>query len=217
MTLQDVQQLIALGEGRHIEFKRRVPRGRRIAKEVIALANTGGGHVLLGVGDDGTLAGVRDATEEEFALRRALAAHCRPPVGYTTERIPVGDRRDVILVHVPESEQKPHFLIDAAEAGDGTAYVRAGEMSVEASAEKVHLMEDDAGGAGVTFEFGDHEMLLMRYLDDYARVTVEEFAQMAGLARAEASQRLLNLTKANILQLQPGRRDDYFTLAPPSE
>lgn len=211
MTLQDLHQLVVAGEGLHLEFKRRVPRGRRIAKEVIALANTGGGHILLGVGDDGSILGVRDATEEEFALRQALADYCRPLVDYTTERIPVGDRRDVIQVHVPESTAKPHYLVDDVSAGDGTAYVRAGEMSVEASDENVHLMSDAQHG-GVTFEFGDHELLLMRYLEDYARVTVDEFAQMTGLARAEASQRLLGLAKAGILQIQAGRRDDYFTL-----
>ena len=55
LDLRDLQRLVALGEGLTIEFKRRVPRPARIAKEVIALANAQGGKLLLGVDDDGTI------------------------------------------------------------------------------------------------------------------------------------------------------------------
>ena len=43
IDLRDLQRLVALGEGLTIEFKRRVPRPERIAKEVFALAITQGG------------------------------------------------------------------------------------------------------------------------------------------------------------------------------
>ena len=55
MTLQELNQLASLGEGPSLEFKRKVPRPERIAKEVIAFANTRGGRLLLGVDDDGTI------------------------------------------------------------------------------------------------------------------------------------------------------------------
>lgn len=216
MTLHELKQIVSLGEGLHLEFKRRVPRAERIAKEVIALANTHGGRLLLGVSDDGTIVGLRDAAEELFALRQALEACCAPPVTYETERVPVEGRRDVIVVIVPESREKPHFLIDASSGSalaEGVAYVRTGEMSVEASPESVRLMQEEGSLNGATFEFGDNEMLLLRYLEDYARVTVDEFAQMAGISPEKASQTLISLTKANILQLQADRREDYFTLA----
>ena len=46
MTSNDVKRLAAMGEGRTLEFKNRVPRPERIAREVIALANTDGGSGL---------------------------------------------------------------------------------------------------------------------------------------------------------------------------
>jgi len=215
MTLRELKQLVSLGEGISLEFKHRVPRAERIAKEVIALANTHGGRILLGVGDDGTIVGVDDPTEEEFVLHRAVDTHVAPPVTYHTERIPIAPRRDVILVTVPESTDKPHHLVTPPDAspGDGTAYVRVEEMSVEASPESLALMDDEANGRGVTFQFGDNESLLMRYLEDYGRVTVSEFAKMADLSPEAASRTLLKLARANILQLHPDRDEDYFTLA----
>jgi predicted HTH transcriptional regulator len=57
MTLRELEQLVELGEGISLEFKRRVPQPERIAKEIVALANTNGGRIVLGVSDDGTIEG----------------------------------------------------------------------------------------------------------------------------------------------------------------
>ncbi|MEM9666450.1 MAG: ATP-binding protein, partial [Bacteroidota bacterium] len=51
-TLTDLTKLIATGEGLHLEFKRKVPSPARFSKEVVALANTQGGRLLIGVDDD---------------------------------------------------------------------------------------------------------------------------------------------------------------------
>lgn len=212
MNLQELTQLVALGEGPYLEFKRRVPRAERIAKEVIAFANTRGGRLLLGVGDDGTVMGVRDAEEEEFALRQALVAHCDPPVDFNTERVPITGRRDVILVQVPESPEKPHFLVNGA-GSPPSAYVRVEDKSVEASPEAVHLMATQESPSGVLFEFGETEQMLMRYLETYGRITVEQFSTLADISRGRASQILVLLTRANVLHLHADPRLDYFTIA----
>lgn len=212
MTFQELKQLAALGEGPSLEFKRKVPRPERIAKEMIALANTDGGRILLGVDDDGTLTGVDDASEEEFVLRHAVKNHCWPEVEYETERIVMAPRRDVIVVNVPESANKPHRLI--ANGTEGAAYVRVKEMSVEASPESIELMRNgEQANGGVTVQFGEKESLLMRYLNNYGRITVEQFAQLANIPSGHASETLISMTKANVLRLHADRKEDYFTLA----
>jgi predicted HTH transcriptional regulator len=221
MTTKELKQLVALGEGVNLEFKHRVPQGERIAKEVIALANTKGGRILLGVSDDGTVVGVDDAGEEEFLLHRAVEMHCRPAVPYTTERIVIAGERDVILVSVPESEDKPHHLVTdttAPASGNGaasagTAYVRVEEMSVEASPESLQMMQADGQASGAAFTYGENESLAMRYLDDYGHITVEQFARIADLSTEEATDTLVGLAQANILRLHADREEDYFTLA----
>lgn len=214
MTRRELEQLVGLGEGISLEFKRRVPRSERIAKEIVALANTNGGRIVLGVGDDGTIKGVGDASEEEFLLRQATEAHCTPPVEYDTERIVVGDRNDVVVVTVPESHDKPHFLVGESSSANGEepVYVRVEERSVEASDETVERLENQEANKGVTFEFGDTESLLMRYLDDYGRITVPQLAQLADIPPERASQTLLRLTRADLLQLHTSEDGDYFTL-----
>jgi len=213
MTRRELEQLVDLGEGLSLEFKRRVPRPQRIAKEIVALANTHGGRIALGVDDNGSILGTDHASEEKFLLRQAVQAHCRPAVEYQTERIEVEPHCDVLLVTIPESSTKPHAVVPSGEpAGPGTAYVRVEARSVEASPDTVQEMRAQTEGAGVTFEFGDTESLLMRYLDDYGRISVDQLAQLADISPERASQTLLRLTKADLLHLHTDQDGDFFTL-----
>ncbi len=214
MNRRELEQLVDLGEGIHMEFKRRVPQPERIAKEIVALANTHGGRIVLGVDDDGTIFGIDHASEEEFLLRQAVDAHCRPIVEYQTERVVVEPRCDVLVVTIEESQNKPHRVVadDQASAKDGTAYVRVEAKSVEASEETIREMEAQEDRNGVTFKFGETESLLMRYLDDYGRISVSQLSQLADIPPERASQTLLRLTKADLLHLHPDEDGDYFTL-----
>jgi len=212
MTLEEIKHLVSRGEGRHLEFKRRVPEPERLAKEVVAFANSGGGHLLIGVGDDGKIVGVRDSEEEEFSLKQALGMNCRPTVHWTSERVPVTAKRDVIMVTVPDSPRKPHYIVTNVEDGTGPAYVRIEDMSVEASPESVALMRTEHSGDGVRFEFGEKELLLMRYLEQYGRVTVDGFAQIADLKREEAGHLLVTLTRAGVLDQHREARGDFYMI-----
>lgn len=214
MTRRELEQLVDLGEGLSLEFKRRVPQPQRIAKEIVALTNTNGGRIVLGVDDDGSIQGIDHASEEEFLLRQAVNAHCRPVVEYRTERVVVEPRCDVLVVTIEESGDKPHRVVadDQTAEEDGTPYVRVEAKSVEASEETVQEMKEEEDQDGVTFEFGETESLLMRYLDDYGRISVSQLSQLADISPERASQTLLRLTKADLLHLHPDEDGDYFTL-----
>lgn len=216
MTLKELTQLASRGEGLTLEFKKRVPTPERLAKEVIALANTAGGHVLIGVEDGGTVSGLRDAIEEEYALRAALNQHCDPPVEFATERVAISNKRDVLVVTVPRSELRPHFLVGNG-TGRGTAYVRVESMSLEASREAVRLMRRRAQDPGVRFTFGEREKMLLRYLDAYGRITVSQFASLVGIQPRHASHTLVLLTKARLLDHHVDPNEDYFSLAHESD
>lgn len=215
MDVNDLRRLVALGEGPHLEFKHRVPRPERIAREVIALANSGGGKVLVGVGDDGTLVGLKDTEEELFALRDALETHCEPPVRLEIEGVRVSRRREVLVIDVPASAAKPHFLVEEGTATNGhrKAFVRVGHESVEASREAVTLMKAERRPRDVRFTFGEKEQQLMKYLERYERITVREYARLAGLPRWKASKTLVLLVEARLLRFHAGAGEDFFTVA----
>ncbi|NNF03376.1 MAG: ATP-binding protein [Rhodothermales bacterium] len=212
MTVDHLRRLVARGEGQTIEFKRRVPSPDRLAKEVIAFANTSGGQLLLGVTDDGQIVGVKDSEEEEFSLRNALSSFCRPAVDWASSRVPVSNKRDVIMVSIPSSRSKPHFLVDESNGMSGSAYVRIDDKSVEATEESVRLMQAEKETSGVHFEFGDRELMLLKYLEQFGSVTIEEFAKLAHIDGPDASDIMVTLTRAGVLTQHREPRGDYYTL-----
>ena len=218
MTSDDVKRLAAMGEGQRLEFKNRVPRPERIAREVIALANTDGGKVLVGVDDDGTVLGVKDAQEEFYALQSALEDRILPPVDLGFEPVRISRTREVLVVHVPASDDRPHVLRPDRRP-DGTlpkqrAFVRVADQSVEASREAVAIMKAERRDESVTFTFGDAERKLLQYLERHERITVKEYARMNKLPPWKASKALVTLARAGIVAIHPREGgDDYFTAA----
>ena len=218
MTPDDIKRLAAMGEGAYLEFKNRVPRPERIAREVIAFANTDGGKVLIGVDDDGTVLGVKDAHEEFYSLQVAVADRILPAIDLRFEPIRISRTREVLVVHVPASPDRPHVLVPDRRA-DGTlpkrrAFVRVVDQSVEASREAVALMKAEGRDDPVQFTFGDAERRLLEYLDRHERITVREYARMTRTPPWQASRTLVMLARAGIVSLhpQPGGVD-YFTAA----
>lgn len=212
MNPADLVRLVRIGEGYHLEFKQRVSSPARIAREAIALANTWGGTILIGIEDDGSILGVKDSEEELFDLRIAFNDHCDPPIPLAFEIVPVSRKRDVIVVTVAQSDKKPHAFVDL-ESGQATdVFVRVDEHTIVASPEMTQLMKHRQSDEGVQFEFGEKELFLLRYLETYGSTGVDEYSRLAKISRDDASSTLVTLAKAEILQLVPSEKGDTFIL-----
>jgi len=209
MSNSGLKSLVRIGEGYHLEFKRRVSSPSRLAREAIAFANTWGGTILIGVGDDGSLYGVKDVDEELYDLERALTSFCTPAISFSCKTVPVGTKREVLVIEIPESKRKPHFLREL-DSTTQEAYIRIADQTVAASDEMIALMASEGDHEGARFEFGDRELLLLRFLEEYHRITVAQFARLADISVPEASEIMVLLTRANILEVQPSEKEDVF-------
>lgn len=99
MKLKDIEILTQEGEGTTLEFKESLSGS--FARELVAMANMVGGRILLGVRDDGSVAGVKDSNNLRGRIQD-IARNCDPPVNVLVE--PVGE---VVVVQVRESDAKP--------------------------------------------------------------------------------------------------------------
>jgi predicted HTH transcriptional regulator len=122
------------GEGQKLEFKESFPeQAHRLAEEVAAFATCGGGTILIGVHDNGDVAGLNAASEEERddLIHRAqgIIRTVRPQVKY---EIRLGcDEGELILVVEIEEQEQPVFYYDYR------PYIRDGRMSRRAEPEEV--------------------------------------------------------------------------------
>lgn len=131
--VQYIQQLVSEGEHCHQDFKFEISDARKIAKSLSAFANTEGGRLLVGVKDNGKIAGIR-SEEEIYMIEAAATMYCQPPVAYTTQ-IHLVEGRTVLEVCIEEVTNKPIYALD--EENKPKAYVRIMDENILAT--PVHL------------------------------------------------------------------------------
>jgi predicted HTH transcriptional regulator len=210
MTRPELERLVARGEGSHLEFKKRTPEPERIVREMVAFANSGGGNILIGVDDDGTILGVKDTPEEEFAVRRAVDDWVIPRLSWSLELVPVSRKREVLVVLLSAGLDGPFLVRKALGSEAGIMYVRYLDESLVASPEAFLIARRESDKTGGSFEFGPDELLVMGLLETSGRVTVKDLSKRAHLSIFKAREVLVSLTLGGVLNHVVSRPDDYF-------
>ncbi len=205
-----LRKLVAAGEGSRLEFKRKATHPEKIVREMIAFANTNGGILLLGIGDDGTVPGLKFPEGEIHVMQKALQ-NVTPPLQYCETLIPIGNARTVIQYEVAESENKPHYYKYDATLKE--SFVRINDKSIKASREVREILRRQQKKKDIKFWYAEHEKLLMQYLDKNTSITLSEFIALSGLKKFYASKKLVILVLADVLRITPNEKGDIFTLA----
>lgn len=210
LDVKNLKNLVRHGEGQKLEFKMKVKFPEKIIKELVAFANTDGGYLFLGVSDEGQIDGLKFAEEEQFLLERAIEKYCFPAFSYTAYPISLDNGRTVLVYHVFESIDKPHFIKLKIE-DQALCYVRIKDRTVQASKEMRQILRRENLG-GIQFSYGDSERWLMEYLRNNPLITLEEFATLNSLPVWLASRKLVLLVLAHVLRIIPGEVFDHYGL-----
>lgn len=217
MKRRELINLIEAGENLHTEFKQRFSTHEKIAKEIIALANTSGGKLLFGVNDDKTICGVYSEKETAELLLETTRNYIEPPVDPLLEYIEL-DGREIVIATIPESECKPHRIQDYQNELDirsAQVYVRMADKSVLASREMIKILQARANNMRLTnYEVGKNEKIVFELLDDREKITVKELAGSANISGRRASRTLIKLVRAGLLNIHTNEKgEDFFTYA----
>jgi len=215
----ELYDLIDSGEGADVEFKRQFSSPEKIAREIIAFANTRGGYLLFGVDDDGTVVGVRSEKSELELIEHAARWMIEPPVDIITENVHAGRGLDIVLVRVPQSLAKPHMLVEYDSSGKRSAkqsrvgFVRFEDKSVQASREMMSVMRgQNPASKPLKISIGYNEKMLFEYLEKNGKITVEEFAHLVNISRRRASKILVDLIRAGAILIHTYEKEEFFTL-----
>ncbi|WP_296701050.1 helix-turn-helix domain-containing protein [Algoriphagus sp.] len=209
MTLQEVRSLASKGEGLKIEFKKKAAYPEKIVKEFIALANTAGGVVMIGVDDDGTVSGQRFIEEEVYVMEKAIKELIYPPLSYELIAVPINAKKGVAIFKLELSPNRPHFLkID----NKRQSYIRVKDRSVQASIEVWEILKRSKSLKDMVFTYGRKEEILLKALEERQKITLKEFSKLARIPKFLASKTLVRLVLANVLRIHPQESEDYFTL-----
>lgn len=140
LTSDEFASLLASGEDSFVEFKDSRTTNSDLVKELCAFVNAGGGRVLLGVDDEGTILGATGWGEER--VMNLARTSIDPPIVPTYQRLQWDAQRVVAIVGVDRGTEKPY----AVRSGEGRRYyLRVGSTSREASQDELRRMMQASG------------------------------------------------------------------------
>jgi predicted HTH transcriptional regulator len=138
----ELLRLIRGGEDTFLELKVKLSNTEKVAQEIVALANTGGGLIVFGVNDQLRVEGVEDPEKVQEELVRICREDIQPSLVPFIDRIAFDNGRRVVALDV-ESRRRPY------RTRDGRFYIRIGAEKREASREEISALLDEARPLGI--------------------------------------------------------------------
>ncbi len=212
MYLVELYKLIEGGESSSVEFKRKFSSPLKIAKEMVAFANSKGGYILFGVDDDRKIIGVESEKGELELINTAAKFYCEPEIEYTTEIVCIKNV-DVVVVSIKESNKKPHRIVSDENSNEKKVYVRYNDKSILASKETVNILKNSNNSKPLKITLGKIEKTLFEFLEENDRITVKGFKKLANISERRASRTLVNLVRAEVIRHHYYDDIEFFTLA----
>ena len=207
--MDDKRYLLSLiGEGEHQQqdFKYRVDDARKLAKSVSAFANTDGGRLLIGVRDDGFIAGVRKEGEI-YVMHQAAFKYCQPEVSITFDTYHA-EGRTVVIATVPPSDKKPICAQD--EDGQMRAYIRIKDENIVASPVLFKLMQESQQPQGALLTIDDDIRRLLNVME--GRLTLKQIVHLVRLPRHKVITLLAHLIRFGTVQWDYVDQEFLFSL-----
>jgi hypothetical protein len=203
-----IKSRILEGENQQLDFKFEISDSRKIAKTLVAFSNTSGGTLLIGVKDNGKLAGVR--SDEEFYMVEAAAnIYSKPEIIFASKPWVISGKT-ILEIIVPKGSKGPYFAQN--ETKKWLAYIRVKDENILAS--KVHLKvwKIKTSNKGILIEYSDKIKRLMEYFKFNQSVSIARFCKIAFLSKYDAENILAYLIYFGIIEAVYSDHHFIFTL-----
>lgn len=183
---------VAQGEHLNQDFKYMISDARKIARSISAFANHSGGRLLIGVKDNGVIAGVRNE-EDIYVVEQAAERYCIPPQKVEFEALSYDSGVTVIKASIAVATRLPVQVDEGS--GVFKAYYRVADENIVAHPLMVRAWSETTGGA----TYGSDEVAVMEAVTDGAD-TPRAIALKAGLSMERAEDIIVKLTSLGLLE-----------------
>jgi len=205
-----IKRLIAEGEHQMLDFKFEVSDFRKISRTLVAFSNTDGGRLLVGVKDNGSIAGVR-SEEEYFMVDGAAKMYCKPEVELKVREWQVEGKR-VVEVIIGKGGNRPYLAQDPE--GRWVAYIRQGDQNFKANKVLLRVWERRKSGLATTVRFRESQRELLSYLESNTGITISKYRRLAGLTSIQAERILVDFIMLGLLEMEHTSTNVIFKLTP---
>lgn len=195
-----IASLIEEGEHEHQDFKFAISDARKIARSLSAFANNDGGRLLIGVKDNGSIAGVRNE-EDIYVVEQAAEMYCVPSQKLKITAFKTEGGHTVVRVEIDRASTRPVQVKETE--GKLRAYYRVHDENIVAPSLLVRawrLASEPASGTIVGLDSGGHTLIEMA--DAENGVTIEDFMLTAHISRTMAEEIAIRLYSMGIIDFK---------------
>lgn len=109
MEILELMTILARGEDSEHQFKKNMANAESLAAEMVAFSNGAGGKILVGVDDDGSIAGLTKADIRRLnqLISNVASQNVRPAINPATRNI-LTDSGLILVIDVPAGINKPY-------------------------------------------------------------------------------------------------------------
>lgn len=204
-----IHNLISGGEGLHLDFKYCISDPQKIARTLSAFSNTLGGKLLIGVRDNGSLAGVR-SEEEYYMIDAAATLYCDPEVTIITKHHTINGK-SILEVDVPRSDKIPVKAKD--EEGRWKAFFRQKDQNFLADKVILQVWHRSGSSRGLLLKFQEKENLLLNHLRGGDKITLSGFRNLAGINAKTAVKILSDFILCGIIAYEGSEKGIFYRIS----
>jgi predicted HTH transcriptional regulator len=204
---QYIRNLIAGGETQQLDFKFMISDSRKIAKTVSAFSNTDGGRLLIGVKDNGAIAGVK-SDEEYYMVEAAATLFCRPSVSFKVKKWII-EGKTILEVIIPKNE---NIVFAKNEESKWLAYVRVKDQNILANRVLIEVWKRKNKIKGTFIEYSKSENALLNYLAENKNISLSKFTKLSKLTRRAAEDILIDLASLDVIQVELNEKGALYSL-----
>ena len=191
-----IYKLIEEGEHQQQDFKFEISDARKIAKSLSAFSNTDGGRLLIGVKDNGKIAGVR-SEEEIYMIEAAAKLYCQPQVNCQMQIHDI-DGHTVLEVIVPPGTTKPYYAKE--QTNKCWAYIRIKDENILATPVHLKVWQQEGTPKGSFLHYTEQERLLLDYLTTHPAITLNQYCRLARIPRIKAENTLAKFIRFELIE-----------------
>ncbi len=203
-----VKKLIAQGEHQQLDFKFEISDAAKIARTLVAFANTDGGKLLIGVKDNGVIKGV-ESDEEYFMVENAAQRYCRPAIKFSSKEWNVGGKK-VLEINIPFSQLYPHRAPD--HKGNYKAYVRIKDQNLLANSVLMKVWKKRKSNKSIRLVYSEPVQKLLAHVKDNGPVSLPETKRITRLSKFKAEQLLSDLILLDVIEMRMTESSTLFVL-----
>lgn len=207
MNGSHIHRLIAEGEHQMLDFKFEISDCRKIARSLVAFANTDGGRLLIGVKDNGVISGIR-SEEEKHMIETSAQMYCKPEVKYTVKEWNINGKI-VLEVIIPKSEGIKHKAPDHYNIYK--VYIRVKDENIIANNILVKVWKREKDRNNINITFSEEEKLLLKCLNERKKISFDDFSEISQLKKKAAEDILVNFILIGLVKINMSDKTISFS------